>query len=244
MKDILLKLGIDAPSYNKQSALNWKLVKDVHDGDIHGEQLSTSIRHGQILWDKKKISALAELKPGDEVTVEVTLPVKDSKTFNFQEVTEHTISVLAQTNFTSSEGAKTISTPPVTISLNSDLGFEIKKSINKPSTAIDQFPTAWVITNTFHPLKNVVVSARLSNGLEPVNDLQTPAGTAQLDKTKKQIIWTIPEIPESVDVLAWEFSLFKTSADKAVLSDISIEAEDAVTGKKISLKKEAVSLEN
>lgn len=242
MKDILVKLGIDAPSYNKQSALNWKLIKDVHDGDIHGEQLSTSIRHGQILWAAKKIPALTELKPGDEITIEVTLPVKDSKTFNFQEVTEHTISVLAQTNFTSSEGAKTLSTSPVTISLNSDLGFEIKKSASKNESGKKEFPLSWVVTNTFHPLKNVVISASLSSGLEPTDDFQTPAGTAKFDKEKKQIIWTIPEIPESIDILAWEFSLLQDAPGVASLSNITIEADDTISGNKISLKKETVNL--
>jgi uncharacterized repeat protein (TIGR01451 family) len=99
MKDISVQLALDAPSLNKQSIFNWPKIVDKYNGDIHGEQLSTSVRHGQITWTKKHTPQLAELKPNDEVIIEITLPVKDEKSFDLQNVSEYKATVTGAINF-------------------------------------------------------------------------------------------------------------------------------------------------
>lgn len=244
LKDIVLKLGLSAPSNNKQSALNWKFIKDKYDGDIKGEQLSTEIRHGQILWDKKKIPTLSELAPDGEVTLEVIIPIKDSKNFNFSDVSEYKISALAQASYVSPDGSQTVSSESLPIILNSDTTLETKQSIQKTEDGKKQFLVSWILSNTAHPLKNITVSASLSSGLEPSQGFQTPAGTAKFNKEKQQLVWTIPNMPESVDILAWEFGLSPATPDSSSrITNITIEGEDVVTGKKINLQKEDMVLD-
>ncbi len=119
LKDAVLKLNIDSPSVNKQSILNWKMLTDAYDGDVRGEQKTSSLRRGQIAWSKNNISNLSEVKPGDEITVKITLPVKNSSLFNISGLSENTIFIASELTFTNSQGKiETKSLPQSSISLN------------------------------------------------------------------------------------------------------------------------------
>jgi hypothetical protein len=65
-----------------------------------------------------------------------------------------------------------------------------------------------------------------------------PAGTYIFDQKTKQLTWKIPEMPTSVDVLGWPFSITlnnKNSSQNTLMSKVTLEAEDTVTGKVIKL---------
>jgi leucyl/phenylalanyl-tRNA--protein transferase len=57
--------------------------------------------------------------------------------------------------------------------------------------------------------------------------------------------WIIPEMPESVDVLALPFSIsipVKNPSQTNLLSEVTIEADDAVTGQHLTLKGDPITL--
>jgi hypothetical protein len=72
-----------------------------------------------------------------------------------------------------------------------------------------------------------------------------PAGTVTYDPSSKKITWTIPEMPDSVDVLAWPFTIMltkKNPTQNTLVSKVTITAEDTVTGQTISLTGNEIGL--
>lgn len=239
MQDITTKVSLDSPSFNKQSILDWKTIKDPYDGDIQGEQLNSGLRHGQIIWNKKKIPALEKLEPGQEISFEVILPIKTAGSFNLASLTEHSISILSELTYRINSEQKTFSNKPFSILLNSDVALDVKSSDSKIVDGVKKFPISFIITNTYHPLQEITLSANLSEGLIPTeNTFETPAGQATFNSETKKITWHINEMPESVDVLAWELSLSSKEDNSNLISNITLEATDSVSKQKIKLTKD------
>ena len=66
-------------------------------------------------------------------------------------------------------------------------------------------------------------------------------------KNWKKISWKIAELPESIDVANAAFTIIinkKNPTQNPLLSKVHIQAEDAVTGKKLDFMGEEVSLAN
>lgn len=247
IKNLSVLLAIDGPSYKNQSILKWSAITDAFDGDIKGEQISDTIRHGQITWNQKKIPALASLKTGEEVNIDVQLPVKTKNDVDdLTSFSESKITNLASISYTDASGAsKTAASAPLVLVLNSDLGFEARDTTTEVNGA-EQHTINWILTNTFHPLKNITLSATVFGDGATVTTSTAPAGAASFDSTTKKLTWTIPEMPGSVDVLAWPFTITlskKNPTQNTLVSKVTITATDAVTGQTITLSGKDVPLQ-
>jgi len=237
----ILKLSFDAPSYNKQSIFNWNEVKESYDGDIKGEQLNNSTRRGQIMWTEKNITLLSALKPGEETEIEMTLPIKTTDKFDFSSLSNKNIKAQAEFNFTRLNNQELLSSNPITINLDSGINFETR--LEKHTNNNEEYKITWIITNANQSLKNVQVTATLSEGVSFESE-PTPAGAGDFNEQNRQISWNIPQIPEELDVLAWPFTLTipKISSGSDSISSFKIEAVDATTNKKIILSQKDVLL--
>jgi hypothetical protein len=159
IKDISLLLAIDAPSYKNQSILKWSDIVDKFDGDIKGEQISDALRHGQISWNKKKIPALAALKAGQELNVDVQLPIKTNQDIDLKNFSESKITTVATMAYTDTAGAsKNTSASPLLLLINSDLSFKAVDTAEAAGTG-EKHAVQWVLNNTLHPLRNITLSA-------------------------------------------------------------------------------------
>lgn len=236
MKNASIKLTLNSPALKKQSALNWAELEDKLDGDVTGEQISDTMRRGLITWTPRHLPSLAEIKPGDEITIDLRLPVKDARVFDLSGLTEFKIEALAETTYKDKTGQeRTLSGNPIVITLNSDLAFESRDTVVMEN-GLETREINWVITNDFHPLKNLELSATLFGDVNFETASPTPAGVVSYDADSKKITWTIAEMPESVDVLALPFTVTinkKNPTQSALISKVRVKAEDTVTGQTI-----------
>ncbi|MDO8509520.1 MAG: hypothetical protein Q7S24_00050 [bacterium] len=235
-------LNFDAPSLNKQSVLDWNKLEDKADGTVVGKQISDTIRRGQITWNGKDISTM---KPAQEVQFNILLPLKDTKTIDWTSVKENIIKVTPEITFTDSAGVvQTIIGKTLEISLNSDFSFETRDELE----AIDSREThniTWIISNSVHTLKNIVLSADLYGDISVLEPITAPAGKVKYDLKTKKLIWEIPEINESMDVLALPFTVTlntKNPTQNLLVSKVRIQADDVVTGEKLEMMGEETSL--
>ena len=68
------------------------------------------------------------------------------------------------------------------------------------------------------------------------DQVTAPAGEAKFDDKTKKLVWTIPTMPTSVDVLALQFPIIlqsKNSTQTNLTSKVKVQATDTVTGQSI-----------
>ncbi len=238
----ILKLSLDGPAIKKQTLLNWPKLEDKYDGTIVGSQINDSLRRGEITWDKTKIPALAKLKKGDEITVDVRLPLRDASLINLSDLKNSSqITAVAELSFIDTDKKnQKISSNKINVTVNSDLKFETRQTNDGQKTKIN-----WVLTNNFHPLKNIAISADVYGDVGIELPSPVPAGQAKFDPATKKLTWTIPEMPESVDVLALPIiiTVNKADASQKLVSEAQVQADDTVTGEKIDFTNEATNLD-
>ncbi len=237
-----LKLGLNAPAIQKQTLLNWAKIEDKYDGNIVGSQISANLRRGEITWDKTKIPALASIKKGAEVSVDIRLPLKDSAAINLPDLKDSSqITALAELTFKDSDKKdQKISSNKIIITVNSDLKFEVRDSASGLVHKIN-----WVLTNNFHPLKNLTLSADVIGDVNVELPTPTPAGEVKFDDKTKKLTWTIAEMPDSVDVLALPITITLNKADptqELLVSKVQVQADDTVTGEKLDFMGDEIKL--
>jgi hypothetical protein len=231
----VLKLGLNGPSIQKQALLNWAKIEDKYDGNIVGSQISANVRRGEITWDKSKIPALAKLKKGQEISIDIVLPLKDAAAINLSDLKDSfKITALAELAFKDSDKKdQKISSNQIVITVNSDLKFEARDTISGQQHKIN-----WVVTNNFHPLKNLTLSADVIGDVSVELPAPTPAGGVKFDAKTTKLTWTIAEMPDSVDVLALPITITintPNTTQELLVSKVNIQADDTVTGEKIDL---------
>jgi len=243
-----IKLVIDSPSYKKQSVLSWSDIADKNDGDISGSQISDQIRRAGLTWNNKKISDLNKIKAGQEVSLDFQLPIKNSDKAPWSSIENNQIKITTELTFNdSTKTTQTISGNPIEIILNSDLSIQIKNETSSNSEEKELHNITWILNNTYHPLKNVILSADIYGEIDWQGPSSTSAGTVQFDPKTKHLIWTIPEITENTDVLDFPFIVIinkKNPTQNTLVSKVHIVAEDTVSGKKLELLGEEIPLNN
>jgi hypothetical protein len=239
------KLFITAPADKRVSLLNWAELKDKNENTIVGEQVDDQTRRGIISWNGFQIPALSKLKPNGEVLIDIQLPIKDAKKFDLAKILTPSIYVYAEVKYkdaTKSTGG--ISTHPVTITLNSDLTLSNEDAVSKLSDNTEKHTVSWVINNSFHPLKDITISAS-AFGDVLFAPITKGAGELTFSETENKIVWSIPEMPIETDVLGSTFTLTlnKTNPTQNILlSKVHLTATDSVTGKTIDLAADEISL--
>lgn len=246
LKNATLKLSLIGPAIKKTTLIDWSKIEDKYDGDIQGQQINDNLRKGEITWSKNKISSLTNIAGGKEISLDVKLPIKDASTFALANLnTSSHITVVADITFKDEENVShNFSSNQIIITVNSDLKFEARDTVS-PSGKGEKHQINWVITNNFHPLKNIVLSADVygDTAIELPNPV--PAGEVKFDSQTKKITWTIAEMPESVDVLALPITitLNKINPTQALLvSKVHVEANDTVTGEKLDFMGDEIKL--
>ena len=237
LKNASISFKVDAPAIKKQSVMDWPEISDSLDGDIVGKQINDNLRNGTITWNKTKLKDLAEIKAGQEINIDFKLPIKDAEKIELADLKEYLITTVSEITFTDENKAvKTLASNPIKITLNSDFSFEKRVVVAQNGSGKDQRDITWVLNNTFHPLKNLELTAEVYGDVTFVSST-LPAGKLDYDPKEKIITWKIDEMPESVDVLALPFTLIvnkKNPSQQVLVSKIKIKAEDTVTSQLIT----------
>lgn len=243
-----IKLIIDSPSYKKQSVLSWPDIIDKNDGALNGSQISDAVRRATLTWNGKKINTLTKIKAGDEVLVDFQLPIKNSDKAPWNDIINNQIQITSEMTFTDATKAiQTIVGNPINITLNSDLAIQIKNDISSDSQSRESHDIVWIITNTFHPLKNIVLSADIYGDIIWQGPSSTSAGTIQFDPKTKHLTWAIADMTENSDVLDLPFTVILNKKDptqNTLVSKVHLTADDTVSGNKLDLLGDEIPLNN
>lgn len=241
IKNAQIKIIFEAPSLNRRSSLNWAKLEDVLDGNIIGEQISDTIRRGTITWTSKHSKKLTELKPGEEISLDFRLPILTTDAFDFSAIKENHIRVINESTYTNSQGVEeAITGKELLITLNSDLKLEVRSVKNDQTYNI-----SWILTNNYHSLKDLELSATLFGDSTFEVGENIPAGQVDFKETDKKISWTIPSMPEAIDVLAMPFSITLNKQDptqNTLISKVRVKATDVDTGETIEFMSDEVPI--
>lgn len=240
-----VRVVLDAPSYQNKSILSWKDLDDAADGTIVGEQQTPTLRRGIITWNKNTVRGLASIAPGQEVTIEIAIPIQQAPAIDLTNFSEHTLTLVSELGYTEGDAKKTIASQPLVMTLNSDLSLDIRDEVSDQGGK-EAHTIVWVLNNTFHALKNIKLVATVYGDTTFVEEaLVTPAGTATFKAEGGILEWNIPDMPNSVDVLPLQFVLIrndKNPTQTQLVSKVELRATDAVTNEEIILVGDEVVL--
>lgn len=249
LEDIRIRLVYDMPSANNKSILHWAKIDDPTDGDIRGEQVSDTIRRGEITWTSRHDRSLKSIPAGESATIDLTLPVKSGDDVDLAAFAdgEFTGEAYVDVQYETAGEISQVSSNKIVVTFNSDLDFEARHEAAPAPNDQKMYTLTWLLTNTFHELKDIRVEADFFGDVsfDEKSTLTPPAGTTEVDNDKNRLVWTVDSIPLSLDVLAYQFKVKLHSANSGqtqFTSKIKLEATDAVTGERILRVAEAIGL--
>ncbi len=238
-------LDIDAPANGKKSIFDWNEIDDAADGDIVGEQLSETMRRGRLTWNKNHVETLSALGAGKEVAFDIQLPIVSGEFIDLSTYTAHTGVVKSSVSFLLQGTEKTIAADEVGLTFTDDLSLEVsdeQKTLNNKSV----HTVTWLLTHSYHALKQMTVEADLYGEVTLLESTATvPAGKLTYDATSKHVVWTIDEMPVSLDVLALTLPIQidkENPSQKNLTSKVKIKATDVVTGTELFIVGDEVLL--
>jgi uncharacterized repeat protein (TIGR01451 family) len=244
LKNTKIRLQLDVPAAQKNSIIDWTNIVDETDGDVlKGEQISDTMRRGQIIWSGKQIAALGSLAPGKEAVVDLEIPIKNAAEIDLGTVSAYKGELKADFQYDAGTGVQIVSGNPVQIIFQSDISVETEADIEANKAVV-----SWVIKNSFHELKDIQIRTDFFGEINP--DQKTvfspPAGTVSFDEKTRSLLWKIDTLPLSVDVLSYEFfmNIIKLNTSQTQLTGkIQFEALDTVTGEKLLKVLNQISLQ-
>lgn len=239
--NVVVTLSFDTPSFQNTSMLKWSSIVDPADGTIIGEQKSPEVRRGSIVWTKTQIPLLARLEPNKEVTIDVSLPLKNSQDTNITSFPDGPIMIVPVVSFTQQATNKTVATEPIELTVQSDTTLSVRHSVlNNVHTV------TWLINNSFHEINAISLEADVFGDIVWQSDkIQKSAGTVTYDEKNKKVRWEIPTMPPSVDVnsLSFSFALNSNNPTQTNLtSKVKMSARDTVVNQDMVLVGDEVRL--
>ncbi|MBU0661587.1 hypothetical protein KKG22_05450 [Patescibacteria group bacterium] len=235
-----------APSYNNRSLLDWANYEDDADGLLVGEQVNDEYRMGVMTWDERHIESLEEIAPGEEVTIDVMVPILDSQDTTLTNFSATNITYSSDIQYTENGEQKVLSASPIIMIMNSDTALDVRSEVRDDEAEFDTHEVTWVLTNTFHELKDIKLSAELfGNTTLLEGSISVPAGDAVYDMDSKKITWKVESMPNGLDVLALSFAVErheKNPSQTFLMSKVIGSAIDVVTGEEITLVADEVLL--
>lgn len=232
--------------------LNWSEIKDENNGEYNKNSLA---------WSKEHVKQLAEIAPGDEGSIDFTIPIND---FSVDQIDKNfEIKSYAQFNFKSDEDIDLVNdnqSNTIINTLNSDLSFEEKilyfTEDNLPvgSGALPpkvgqttKFRAYWQIENNLHKLNRLRVELKLPSYIEFENLVSVDKGFLNYDKKNNLISWDLEEMSTAEYLLEAQFYLSITptldDVDKILVISpgASLTAIDSQTSQLITKKSEATT---
>ncbi len=257
LKNVTLRLILDAPALGNKSLLDWSTIEDKANGDITGEQTLPQIRRGIVTWTKAQIPALKEIKPKDKGTIELILPIKSKASLDLTKLTESKTTLYAEALINTEQNTYgDLQSNNINLILNSDLNISIqatyKESKNLPIAIGKKYDTksiygvTWTVTNSLHELTDLQLTAALPENVDWGKNFSVSAGDITYDENTKQISWKLNRLPTSVNKVIINFDVGVKSAESdkgqgAVLVEkIRVEAKDKITDENVLLFKDPI----
>ena len=199
----------------------------------------------RILWNKEDVKAFERLGPGENATVDLTLPlyaslpeeVSDSLTFTA------TVGASPATNINS---RISLSTTPITLRLNSLVSlFSSAIYHDMSGNAIGSGPLpphvgekttyaiVWSVGSDTHELQNLVLEAELPAQAQFEEGIETSAGSLSYRVDGRRVRWEVSRLEENASA---RFNVSVTPEENDIgsflklINPVSLSAKDAETG--------------
>jgi hypothetical protein len=205
MKNIVLSVAVNG------SSVNWSSLKDRNSGERHSSVIT---------WTKDQVSALGELKAGEEGQIAFSVSVIP---FTKDTAVDSKISAYGQYSIGNSDEFKEnvdTSSNKIVTAINSNLNFKEEiRYFDENNVPVGSGPLPpsvgektslkvyWSLTNDLHDLNEVQVEMPLAAGLEFDEGARTSAGAVSYDANKRSVIWLLGRLPASVSQANAEFSI-------------------------------------
>jgi hypothetical protein len=242
MKDVIIMAVLNS------EVLDWKSLKDEHNGQIGNNTIS---------WSKNEIPALESLDVDEEGVIDFSIKVKPFEEIEIEPGRKYEIESYAQFSIGNVEAKDNEDNKSNTIinKINSDLFLDEQvRYFNDDNIAVGSGPLPpkagettsykvyWTITNNLHELNNLRIKADLPDYVRWGDKNKSTVGTIQYDEAAHQVIWNIGLflLPISVYEAKAEFNISITPAvsdvDKimVLLPGTVVEALDIETKAAIS----------
>jgi len=181
---------------------------------------------GKIIWDKKKISKLAKLFPGDEGTINLRVKLRDGPFLSPEKDYKVTAAFGAKIGKAGNlaknlivEGSPFISPILSDARLASEAGY-----YNKDGAALGSGPLPpkvgqtttyrifWEVSNSLHEIENIEVSTVLPENATYAGIANVEAGELKYDDASRRLTWKLNRLPLSVPKIGINFELALTPA--------------------------------
>lgn len=236
-ENMRVRLVFETPSAKNKSMLYWQDIDDPADGNIVGEQVNKDRRRGLVTWDKTHVTALRSLSPGDSALIDMSIPIKTMDQADLTAFASGAITAFLEVRYDVDDKQESLSTTPLTMTVNSDLAFEVRDDVREDAQGRDVHIINYVLTNQFHGLENVELTADVYGDVTwDESLLQVPAGDLTWDADAKKITWKIPLLPAEVDTVSLQFGLLMNSDNPTqtrLTSKPQLVATDSVTGRQL-----------
>lgn len=255
LKNVQVRLVFEGPSYSNKSIFDWGNIKDLADGNITGEQVNPEFRRGIITWTKNNKRELQSVSTNGEVNLDLSLPVRSNQQIDLAQFTSYNGSALVEIKYDDGSSSvntqseiKILTSNKINIIFSSDLSLDVRDKIITSGSGLETHSISWVLSNTFHELKNIELSADIYGDVTWQSDsLSVPAGKVDWDENTNKLVWRIDSLPTDVDVLALQFAVelkSKNPTQTDLTSKVVLKAEDLVTGHGLVKVCEGILLNN
>ena len=233
--------------------LLWNNLKDNEKGIRKGNTL---------LWTKKQVLSLGTIEPKSEGVIEITIPVLSSP-LKSTEGTDYTVSAVAEATIGIIDGQKvkrSAKAAPVVASIHSDTHIDaaaryydeegnpigsgpLPPKVGKPT----MYHVDFTISNSLHELTDMVLTAKLPEGVTVSGTPRADAGSMVYDKKTNALVWTLNWMPLSVSLLHLSADVVLTPTKAMVgkipnlFESISLVAKDKVLGETFAVTMPSVS---
>jgi len=181
-------------------------------------------RDGAIIWDKKKISRLAKMLPGDEGTISIRVKLRDAP-FSSSEIKDYKIVAAVSAKIGKAGNLASglnIALQPLVSPILSDTDFSARAAYYDNGVAVGSGPlppkagetTAyrlyWEITNSLHEISGIEASAVLPAGVNFTGRYNVEAGELTYDSAGRRVTWKLNRLPLSVPKIGIDFEVALT----------------------------------
>ncbi|MFH2062795.1 MAG: hypothetical protein ABIJ46_01415 [bacterium] len=240
-----VKLSVQLKSTPEGGLISWNDLEDEADGQL---------RDGRITWTSKQIPSLARIEAGEEGVIEFSVPLSAQPP---SESGSWSVSGWVETEVKSIDGDvvnKLAKSQPITAKMLSDTALTasarfyddegvpvgsglLPPEVGQPTT----YRVAWTLTNSFHDLTDLKLSASLPENVTWTGSSQASAGEVSYDAAERKLTWRLNWLPKTVgQVTVWfDVTIVPTEAQRdrvPTLVDASVlEATDRDIDEKFTL---------
>ncbi len=209
VQDVSIKVRFEPPIF-----LDWAHAENTASGTVSGNSIT---------WNKKQIGVLERVPPGQEGTIEFSIPVLNNATGTsaFQVVTEATMKSVGETIVN-----RTIKSTPITFRFRTDadltnharyfseegapLGMGPLPPVVGQTT---RYRIEWNLAKTSHELKNLAVTAMLPKRVAWTAKSVVGAGELRYDATTRGVTWSLNRVPGDVKDVSASFDVDLTPGE-------------------------------